>query len=211
MSVVRYISAVITPPDRATARQNKLVGGLNQDTTPIIIEIHSCRHRTTRLPDSMRCLIVIVLLGLLATASADTQASHSVQSSQSAQGTQGTQGTQNSQIFGLPPLPVALVAAGALLQKIHSPIKLNAQVVTDQPAQQPAPPVSTTGSADAVYYGQAAAGKGDTEQLYISGNQPVSGGSKPSVPPGVTSWIQNPDGTITPLKWDQPDAQVSQG
>lgn len=166
----------------------------------------------------MRSLAMIALLLLAAaTASADTQAAHSVQSSQSVQKTQATHKTQ---IFGLPPLPVALIAAGALLQKVHSPIKLNTKVVTDQPEQQAAPTDSNPAAGDSVYYGQAATGGDDTQQQYVSGNQPVSnqqqvaqpvssGNSK--VPPGVTSWIQNPDGSITPLKWEQPSGQVRQG
>lgn len=144
------------------------------------------------------CLPVIVLL-LLATAPA------AIADTQSTSAAQGTQGAENAQIFGLPPLPVALVGLGTLLSKVHSPINLNTRIITDKPAQQAAADTNSTVTATETV--SSSQDEAQQQQPQAASSQPAAG-TYSAVPPGVTSWIQNPDGTITPLKWDKPDSQV---
>lgn len=115
--------------------------------------------------------------------------------------TQAAQGQQNSHMFGIPPLPVILGAAGASLKQINSPITLNTHVVQDPaPAQQ-----------QQVHYGQAAAAGDSTPQQYVSSSdqtvattiaQPSTGGQAAAGSSGY--WIQNADGSRTPLSDDDP-------
>lgn len=149
---------------------------------------------------AMRSGVILLLLAAAPAALASTQAAQNVQ------------GQQNSQMFGIPPLPVILGAAGAALKQINSPITLNTRVVQDPvPAQQ-----------QQVYYGQAAAADDDTtpQQQYVSSSdsdetvattiaQPSTGGQADA---GSGYWIQNADGSRTPLSDNDPILlQVSSG
>lgn len=154
--------------------------------------------------------IIVLLLTAAPAAFADTQAISNVHSAQNA---------QNTQIFGLPPLHAMLGAAGAVLERVHSPVRLNTRVIVDQPAQQQQQMTYGQANIDqTVSYGQVDASADYQQQQqqqqyaqYVSSNQPTSQPAAASDPtaaaagPSVSGyWIQNPDGTRTPLSDDDP-------
>lgn len=151
---------------------------------------------------AMRSGVILLLLAAAPAAFASTQAA------------QNMQGQQNSQMFGIPPLPVILGAAGAALKQINSPITLNTRVVQD-----PAPAQQQQQQQQKVYYGQAAAADDSTPQQYVSSSdqtvattivQPSTGGQAAAGSSGY--WIQNADGSRTPLFDNDPILlQVSSG
>jgi hypothetical protein len=114
----------------------------------------------------------------------------------SVQAAQGVQAQQSSQVFGIPPLPVILGAAGAALKQINAPITLNTRVVQDPaPVQQQ--------QQQQVYYGQAAAAD-DSSQQYVSSLDQTAQPATGSQATGSGYWIQNADGSRTPLSDNDP-------
>lgn len=145
-------------------------------------------------------LATVLLVAVADAVVAETTGAHSSQSlnvaqkAQKSQTTQASQGTQNAQLFGLPPLPLVLAAAGGLLASTNSPIRINTKVVTDKPAsadQQstPASPASQQ-AADQAVPPPTSTTSGSTTSVDAAEQQYVKYVVSQPASTGPTTWVK---------------------